>query len=306
MMQPLLQVSNLQKNYGSHLSVGGISFEIAQGSCVALLGPNGAGKTTTLRMIAGLLPPSAGSIAFAGSYQGGDFRRELGYLPQSPAFYGWMSGQEYVVFAAKLSGMNGKEAVSKAKTALERVGLTAAARRRIAGYSGGMKQRLGLAQALVHHPRLLLLDEPVSALDPIGRREVMELLREIREETTIVFSTHVLHDAEEVCDEIIVMKDGLIAEQGALSMLRSKYSQPVITVRTEKNAEAIQWLNSVASKPFILEARLNGEHAVFNVDNLEQARGAILKEAASLDIPLLQFEAGSSTLEDMFMKVVGG
>jgi ABC-2 type transport system ATP-binding protein len=305
-MQPLLQVSNLSKSYGSHHSVSGISFEITKGSCVALLGPNGAGKTTTLRMIAGLLPPSAGNIVLAGNRLGTDYRRELGYLPQSPAFYGWMSGQEYVVFAAKLGGMGAKEAVSMAAIALERVGLAAAARRRIAGYSGGMKQRLGLAQALVHRPRLLLLDEPVSALDPIGRREVMALLQEIREETTVVFSTHVLHDAEEICDEIILMKDGAIAEQGALSMLRNKYSQPAITVRTEKKAEAVQWLSSLATKSYVLEARLNGEHAVLHVNHLEEARRLLLKEASNLDIPLLQFEAGSSTLEDMFMKVVGG
>ncbi len=302
---PLLQVTNLRKSYGKHTSVDGISFEIEQGRCVALLGPNGAGKTTTLRMLAGLLQPTAGAISFDGSPPGMDYRRVLGYLPQAPAFYGWMSGMEYVTFAAKLSGSGSKEASSMAAVAIERVGLTPDARRRIGGYSGGMKQRLGLAQALVHRPRLLLLDEPVSALDPLGRREVMELLRDIREETTVLFSTHVLHDAEEICDDIILMNRGLIAEQGALSQLRSKYSLPVIRMRTEKNDVALQWLETLASKPFIVEARFSGDGAVFNVSDVEVARRSILQEAASLDIPLLQFEAGSSTLEDLFMKVVG-
>lgn len=213
----LLQVKNLRKSYGAHISVNDISFEIEKERCVALLGPNGAGKTTTLRMLAGLLEPTSGMISFEGSRPGAEYRRGLGYVPQSPAFYGWMTGHEYVVFAAKLSGMGTKDASSRALESLERVGLKGDARRRIGGYSGGMKQRLGLAQALVHRPRLLLLDEPVSALDPIGRREVMGLLREIREETTVVFSTHVLHDAEEICDDIILMNQGLIAEKGSLS-----------------------------------------------------------------------------------------
>ncbi|WNS43006.1 ABC transporter ATP-binding protein [Paenibacillus sp. MMS20-IR301] len=302
---PLLEVDNLRKSFGGQLSVDGISFGIEAGRCVALLGPNGAGKTTTLRMLAGLLLQSGGSITFSGYPPGTDYRRELGYLPQSPAFYSWMSGLEYTVFAAKLSGMNAREAALEAGEVLERVGLSAAARRRIGGYSGGMKQRLGLAQALVHRPRLLLLDEPVSALDPIGRREVMELLRDIRKDTTVVFSTHVLHDAEEICDDVILMNQGAIAVQGTLARLRTEYSLPVIRLTTAKEEKAIRWLEELKHKSFIEEASVSDGKAVFNVSDVELARRTILQEAAGLDIPLLQFEAGSSTLEDLFMKVVG-
>ncbi|OKP96602.1 ABC transporter ATP-binding protein [Paenibacillus sp. P46E] len=301
---PLLQVTNLRKVYGEHTSVDGISFDIEAGKCVALLGPNGAGKTTTLRMLAGLLQPSSGLISFDGG-SGVDYRSLLGYLPQSPAFYGWMSGQEYVVFAAKLSGISSSEAGRLAAEALEHVGLKDVSRRRIAGYSGGMKQRLGLAQALVHRPRLLLLDEPVSALDPIGRREVMELLRGIREETTIIFSTHVLHDAEEICDDIILMNHGLVAEQGTLSRLRSQYSLPVIRLSTGMDEKALGWLQDLAHRSFVEQSVIFSGSATLNVSDMELARRTILQEAASLDISLLQFEAGSSTLEDLFMKVVG-
>lgn len=302
---PLLEVTGLHKKYGSHLSVGGISFEIEAGRCVALLGPNGAGKTTTLRMLAGLLPPTSGRISFNGHPPGDDYRKALGYLPQAPAFYGWMSGLEYVVFAAKLSGMNSREAAENSAAALDRVGLRESAGRRISGYSGGMKQRLGLAQALVHRPRLLLLDEPVSALDPVGRREVMELLRDIREETTVIFSTHVLHDAEEICDDIILMNKGVIAEKGTLANLRSQYSLPIIRLCVEKEENALRWLEALVQKPFIVQSQLAAGQAVLNVSDVELARREILQEASGLDIPLLQFEAGSSTLEDLFMKVVG-
>ncbi|WP_405104372.1 ABC transporter ATP-binding protein [Paenibacillus sp. FSL K6-1217] len=302
---PLLEVEDLRKSYGGRLSVDGISFSAESGRCVALLGPNGAGKTTTLRMLAGLLQPTGGSITFDGAPPGMDHRRQLGYLPQSPAFYSWMSGLEYMIFAAELSGMGGKEAKAMSGAVLERVGLSTAARRRIGGYSGGMKQRLGLAQALVHRPRLLLLDEPVSALDPIGRREVMELLRDIREETTVIFSTHVLHDAEEICDDVILMNRGTIAVQGTLSRLRTEYSLPVIRLTTAKEDTAVRWLEELGRKSFVEEAKISDGQAVFNVNDIELARRTILQEAAGLDIPLLQFEAGSSTLEDLFMKVVG-
>jgi ABC-2 type transport system ATP-binding protein len=216
-----------------------------------------------------------------------------------------MSGLEYVVFAAKLSGLGSKEAAALSAEMLDRVGLRGAARRRISGYSGGMKQRLGLAQALVHKPRLLLLDEPVSALDPIGRREVMELLHDIRKETTVIFSTHVLHDAEEVCDDVILMNQGVVAVQGTLEGLRSQYSLPVIRLSTAKEDRAFRWLEELARKSFIEEAKLSDGRAVLSVRDIVLARRIILQEAAGLDIPLLQFEAGSSTLEDLFMKVVG-
>lgn len=302
---PLLEVADLRKTYGGRPSVDGISFSIEAGRCVALLGPNGAGKTTTLRMLAGLLPQTSGAVTFAGSSPGEDYRRHLGYLPQAPAFYNWMSGLEYLMFSAKLSGMRTREASAASAAVLERVGLKGAARRRIGGYSGGMKQRLGLAQALLHRPRLLLLDEPVSALDPIGRREVMELLREIREETTVIFSTHVLHDAEEICDEVILMNRGRIAEQGTLARLRTEYSLPVIRLAVAREERAVRWLEELSHSALVNEAEISDGKALLNVSDVELARRRILQSAAVLDIPLLQFEAGSSTLEELFMKVVG-
>ncbi|WP_025336488.1 ABC transporter ATP-binding protein [Paenibacillus sabinae] len=306
MMPPLLEVSELYKAFQGRTSVNGISFSMEQGRCVALLGPNGAGKTTTLRMLAGLLNPGRGTILFDGKPIGQDYRRQIGYLPQSPAFYNWMTGEEYLIFASRISGMGRKEAAGRAAAMLERMGLAEAAKRRIGGYSGGMKQRLGLAQALVHAPRLLLLDEPVSALDPIGRREIMELLREIGRETSVLFSTHVLHDAEEVCDDIILMNHGVIAEQGTLNSLRAKYNRPVIALRVEQREEALQWLETLNTRSYILESRSEGEGSIFlKVKDMEAARSAILREAAERGIPVARFEAGSLSLEDVFMEAVG-
>lgn len=302
----LLSVTGLTKNYGKESAVRGLTFQLEQGRCVALLGANGAGKTTTLRMLAGLIQPSSGEITFGEQPGVTDYRKWLGYLPQHPTFYGWMSGQEYIRFAAGLSGMNPKKAADRAEIVLAKVGLLDAAKRRISGYSGGMKQRLGLAQALVHEPRLLLLDEPVSALDPIGRREVINLLRQIREETTVLFSTHVLHDAEEICDNILVMAKGQLAEHGSLTSLREKYRQPQVIVQVEREQEALLWLHSLKDKPYVLQAEMKGDIAELTVHDLRSARDELIRETMEKHIPLVKFEAGSSTLEDMFVKVVSG
>lgn len=302
----LLNVIGLTKTYGKETAVRGLSFQLEQGKCVALLGANGAGKTTTLRMLAGLIQPSSGEIVFDDHHGFKDYRKWLGYLPQHPTFYGWMSGQEYIRFAAGLSGMNPKEAAYRTEMVLAKVGLQDAAKRRISGYSGGMKQRLGLAQALVHEPRLLFLDEPVSALDPIGRREVINLLRQIKEETTVLFSTHVLHDAEEICDDILVMAKGQLAEQGSLNSLRDKYRQPLVIIQVEREHEALLWLHSLKAKPYVIQAEMKGDIAELTVHDLKSARDELIRETMEKHIPLVKFEAGSSTLEDMFVKVVSG
>lgn len=300
-----LQVDQLTKKFGSRIPVNGISFQLERGSCTALLGPNGAGKTTTMRMIAGLISPSAGRIAVQGRlHSSGEYRSLIGYLPQHPAFYGWMTGEEFVMYAAGLSGLNRQDARKRTLAVLERVGLNQAAKRRIAGYSGGMKQRLGLAQALVHQPQLLLLDEPVSALDPIGRREVMNLLQSLRTETTILFSTHVLPDAEEVCDRIMMMRDGEIVENGELQVLADKYRKPQLIIQVERNNAANEWLQSLRSRPFVQNAQIQGSTAQLTVNNMEDARRLILGEVVSRNIPLLNFETGATSLEEMFMKVV--
>ncbi|CAM3694037.1 MULTISPECIES: ABC transporter ATP-binding protein [Paenibacillus] len=306
MMEPVLRILNLTKNMGSLTPVKSISFNLERDSCTALLGPNGAGKTTTLRMLAGLLSPSQGEIRYGKS--GADnqqWQKRIGYLPQYPKFYGWMSGLEYLIFSAKLSGLPGKQAKLRSLEVLEMVGLQEAAKRRISGYSGGMKQRLGIAQALVHEPELILLDEPVSALDPIGRREVMDLLDRLRGEVTILFSTHVLHDAEEVCDRMVLMVDGRIAEQGELSELRAKYRQPLLLLEVEPGEREADWLRSLPERHFIEEAEIRNRAARLVVQDMDQARAALVREMADAGIRFQRIEAGASSLEDMFMKVVG-
>lgn len=303
MPYPLLQVEDLTKQFGGADAVAGISFSIEAGRCAALLGPNGAGKTTTIRMLTGLLKPTSGRLSYNGVRHQESPRALLGYLPQSPAFHGWMTGREFTIYAGRLCGLRGEEARLQADSLLERVGLADAAGRRIAGYSGGMKQRLGLAQALVHRPKLLVLDEPVSALDPIGRREVLELLIELKKETTILFSTHVLHDAEELCDDVLIMRGGEIALQGSIDQIRNDYRKPIITVHTEQDERSRVWREGYKGE-YAHHVRQLDNGIQITVADMDLARQELLAQLSLDFIPVTRLEFGYSTLEELFVKVV--
>jgi ABC-2 type transport system ATP-binding protein len=252
-------------------------------------------------MLSGLLTPTSGTMGFMDS-DGEDIRQSIGYLPQYPAFYNWMSGKEFLEFTGKLAGLTSKEAVDRSLHILERVGLKDAAKRKIGGYSGGMKQRLGLAQAIIHRPQLLILDEPVSALDPQGRREVLELMQELKQETTILFSTHVLHDAEIMCDDVLIIRDGQIVVNGDLHTIRQEHQQPMIRIQVGHHHEA--WLRSLLDKPYVHEVEVQYNSATIMVTDLEQAKIALLQQIVNDNISITKFEIGQTTLEDLFMKAV--
>lgn len=300
----LLKVEALKKQFGGVEAVKGISFSLQEGRCTSLLGPNGAGKTTTLKMLSGLLQPTAGSIRFSG--WDGDIRQHIGYLPQYPAFYTWMSGREYMEYVGELAGLSRREARERGLQLLELVGLKESSKRRVGGYSGGMKQRLGIAQALIHKPKLLILDEPVSALDPIGRREILELIGLIKQETTILFSTHVLHDAEEVSDDVLIMRGGEILESGSLEEVRERHRQPLIRIEADQPLEA--WaagLQERLGRDMLSEIIVQGRSAQLTAVNMERAMVGVMADLAAAKVPVRKYEAASSTLEELFMKVVG-
>ncbi len=298
----VIEVSKLQKAFKGDSVVQGLDFSLEKGRCVALLGPNGAGKTTTLRMLSGLLKPTEGSIHFDGNTKSEDVRKFIGYLPQYPVFHPWMSGKEFLVYVGQLAQLSKKEAVLRAEQLLEKVAIYQAKDQRIGKYSGGMKQRLGIAQAMIHHPQLLMLDEPVSSLDPIGRREVLTLMEELKEQTTILFSTHILGDAEEISDDLLLMHQGEIVEAGSIESLRQKYqSAKYQLVFRGEPATYIETLHTFES---IQEAFLEKGEVHIIVNDIDTARKEILTEAIKEDWPLVKFELSRTTLEDLFMKVV--
>ncbi|MGM8216303.1 ATP-binding cassette domain-containing protein [Bacillaceae bacterium W0354] len=298
----LITVDNLTKTYQKKDVVDHISFSLEPGKCVALLGPNGAGKTTTLRMLAGFIKPSEGSISFDEDSLSHDFRKYVGYLPQFPVFHRWMSGFEFLVYVGQLAHLPKGEAIKRADELLELVNLKDFKKMRIAKYSGGMKQRLGIAQALIHSPKLIMLDEPVSALDPIGRREVLNLMRELKKDATILFSTHILNDAEEVSDEIILLNDGKVIEKGNIKELSS--AQDTVTIHlafSEEPKFVIERLKEIESVFQVTNEK--GEYQL-SVHNLLVAREQLIELIQKENWPLTKFEVAKTSLEDFFIKAV--
>lgn len=227
----MIECRNVSKNFGSFVALDNISFTVPNNKCYGFLGQNGAGKTTALRLLAGLLRPELGEVLVAGHSlrtERQQAQRLCGYLPQRPQFYPWLTGEEFVRLSAELVGVPVRQAKSRASKYLAMVGLADFARRRAGKYSGGMQQRLGLAAALIGDPPVLLLDEPVSALDPQGRDEVFALMKLLKQEKTILFSSHILHDVEQVCDGVLIIHRGKIMSQGLLPELLEQRREGVL------------------------------------------------------------------------------
>lgn len=298
----IITVNGLKKNFQDLEIIKGIDFNLAEGKCVALLGPNGAGKTTTLRMLSGLMEPTSGTIIFKNETKKEDIRKYIGYLPQYPVFYDWMTGKEFLEYVGKLGGLPNKIARERALELLELVGISDAKNRKVGKYSGGMKQRLGIAQAIIHNPLLLMLDEPVSALDPFGRREVLELLEKLKKQMTILFSTHILNDAEEVCDEILFLHNGQIVESGTLDSLRNRHQKSKIDLEFKEMPE--KYLQDLSESGIIKSIQIEGNKATILVVNIDDAKQSIFQHASTKNWPLTKFEVSRLTLEDLFMEVV--
>lgn len=298
-MNTLLHMQGLTKEYGKEKAVDNVTFSLNKNTSTALIGPNGAGKTTTLSMLAGLLKQTTGSIELDVEIKG-DIRREIGFLPQYPQFYSWLTALEFIEMAAKLSGVDAKIAKAEAEKTLEFVGLGEAKKKKTGTFSGGMKQRLGLAQAIVHKPALLLLDEPVSALDPIGRREIMNLLKELQAKTTILYSTHILNDAEEMTDQLLFLRKGKLVEQGSMEEVRQKYANPQYKIYFTNAEEAAKFIDT---SPY--PTRQDGPTAFIEIgEDTKLQMNEVLRVLGNSHYSLTKVERATASLEEIFLQVV--
>lgn len=227
-MQSVIKIENLRKYFRYGLrgigiqAVDGISLEVEEGEVFGLLGPNGAGKSTTIKIILGLTRQNSGKCLLFGKEMARQTRKDIGYLPESPYFYKFLTGFELVVFYAKLCGMSNNSAKNAAMKALNLVGLDDAANRQIALYSKGMVQRAGLAQAIVHNPRLLILDEPASGLDPIGASDMADIILRLKAEgKTVLLCSHMMSEVEKLCSRAAILSKGKIAAMGKLDDMLS-------------------------------------------------------------------------------------
>ncbi|MBE1555971.1 ABC transporter ATP-binding protein [Sporosarcina limicola] len=296
-----LEVKTVTKEFKGKIAVKNFSMAMQSGECVGLIGPNGAGKSTLLKMIADIIDPSDGEIVIDGK-KIMKMKKEIGYLPQYPNFYQWMSAQETLRFMGELSGLSKDHLTKAIPKILSRVGLSKDADSKVGSFSGGMKQRLGIAQALLHKPSLLLMDEPVSALDPIGRREVLNLINDIKKETTILFSTHLLGDAEEICDRFIIIKNGEKIEDATIMDLLSRNDVKKISVEVASKNE--QWIKAVKEFNFVKNVEVLGNKVEIEVENVQLNKKKLLESVLEHHVDLVKFEIKSGSLEDIFLKLV--
>ena len=303
----MIKVSGLKKSYGKIEALKSISFEVGRGSVFGFIGRNGAGKTTTMNILTGLMRFDKGEIFIMDR----DFKqykneliKKIGYLPETPTFYDYMNAYEYLGFIGRIIGCDLEGIKKRTDELLELVGLDKKGKRKIGGYSRGMKQRLALATAIFKEPEILFLDEPSSALDPEGRLEMLDLIDDLKNnKITIFLSTHILSDAERVCDTICIIDEGEIILTEKLSRLYEKYIQPVFDIEFEgvPKSEArllrkLKWVDGIVE---------NGKKLSLQVKDIEYAKKEILSELSKLDMNIISYQIRKRNLEDIFIGLVG-
>ena len=296
----MLRITGLHKSFGDKEVLRGLDLSVPENSIFGFLGKNGAGKTTAMKTVLGLLKADSGEITVNGEavvYGQTATNRFIGYLPDVPEFYSFMNAGEYLRYCGEVCGMPRAEIALRSAELLDLVGL-ADEKHRIRGFSRGMKQRLGIAQALLSRPKLLICDEPTSALDPIGRKEILDILLAVRDQTTVLFSTHILSDVERICTDVAFLSDGVIAMRGAVSELKEiKRSERLrIEAESAESANEILKLVSDSEKTAEYEITVKGDESKL----LE-----VMSVLAKNKLPIKKIERIEPTLEDIFMEVAG-
>ena len=296
----------LSKKYKEVHALKPLDLEVPAGSIFGFLGRNGAGKTTTIRLLTGLAKPSSGAAWVAGvqtTQADSTTRAHFGYLPQSPSFYKWMTPTVYLDYVGKIFQMDAPTRRTRIDEMLELVGLTDAKKRPIRGFSGGMVQRLGIAQALLHRPPVLFLDEPTSALDPAGRHELLSLIEQLRGEVTVFFSSHILGDVERVCDTVGIIHEGellLVEERDALL---DRYTADVVelTVLPESAAQTPSFVTALEQTAWVISADVSDDMIQVRVGDTAVAHEALLPLVVAHHLHLKKFEWKRPSLEEIFL-----
>ncbi len=311
MSDAAIRCENLTRRFGNVLALDGLNLEVKTGSVFGFLGPNGAGKTTTIKLLTGLLRPTSGRAYVAGEeirVERAQARSLFGYLPEEPVFYTWMTARELLAYAGRLFDIPADVLRPRVEELLELAGLKDVAKRKVGGFSRGMRQRLGLAQALVNAPKVLILDEPASALDPVGRHEALALIQRLRERggVTIFMSTHILADVERTCDTVAIIDKGRLLTVTDQEELRSRFAVPVFTVVVNGDEADIRALHHrLESLPWADHVeRANDSLRVFASDE-DTARRELPAVIVSSKVILLRYEVGMSSLEDAFLRALG-
>lgn len=296
-----LEIKKVKKAYKNKIAVNDFSMELNAGECVGLIGPNGAGKSTLIKMISDMIDPDEGEVLLNGN-KISRMKREIGYLPQYPNFYPWMTAWETLAFMGQLSGLRKEQLTASIPEILAKVGLGETGNAKAGAFSGGMKQRLGIAQALLHKPSLLVMDEPVSALDPVGRREVINLIRDIKQDTTIILSTHILSDAEEICERFVMIRNGIKIEDTTIAELFGRSSKNKLSLQC--TAKDLTWTDTAKKLPYVKAIEITGHRIDIEVENIRTDKNRLLENALMHGVDILKFEIHTDTLEEIFLQLV--
>ena len=308
-----IETYDLSKNYGDVAALQSLSLRVKSNTIFGFLGPNGAGKTTTIKLLLGLARPSGGHAKVFGmdiSSESVEIRKRIGYLAQNPRYYEYMTARETLRLRARFFFSGSKPAIEERITGtLDLVGLADKADRPIKGFSGGELQRLGIAQAQVNYPDLLILDEPAANLDPQGRRDVLEVMDGLRKYTTIFYSTHILNDVEQVSDAVAILNNGGLIAQAPLGELLAGSDGTVFSLTIQGDARSTQgrlaeesWVTGIST------AESNGQTSwQVSVSDLEKANERLLRMVLSNeDLKVLEFGRKKYELEDVFLEMVKG
>ena len=301
----ILSVQNVSKHFGPVRVIDDISLSVPEGSVFGFIGANGAGKTTTMKMALGLLRPDSGAFYICGEkvrFGMTVTNRHVGYLPDVPEFYPYMRPREYLRLCGQIAGLSDAVIKSRSAKLLELVGLNKV-NKKIGSFSRGMKQRLGVAQALINEPKLLICDEPTSALDPIGRKDILDILRQIRGETTVVFSTHILSDVERICDRAAVLNGGKIVMEGTLAELKSHHKTDGLRIEFASQGDCARFCEKVPEE--LLRGGSNTEtELTLHARDVAEAERTVLRVLSQNDILPVRVELLEPSIENLFLEAV--
>ncbi len=306
----IIKCANLTKAYGKekYLALDSLNLEVEKNSIFGFLGPNGAGKTTTLKLLTGLMKPTSGDVWINDSLlrDNKGICKDIGYLSQSPSYYNWMNAKQLLMFVASLFNLSKKESEIRVDQLLELCGLKEHKNRKIGSYSGGMVQRLGIAQALINEPDVLFLDEPVSDMDPLGRKEILDFIYQLKENTTVFMSSHILEDVERVCDSVAIINKGKLVKVSNTKELKEEFKNQAGSVSfettTQKDIENLKiWLNKTLGTEYVLKDK----KIIVNQDDFEKIRNDFFKMIGASSIHLDNFQTQKPSLEDIFVSIIG-
>lgn len=302
----VLTIQNLSKSFGKQKIIDNLNISVPAGSVFGFIGQNGAGKTTTMKMVLGLLQPDRGEIHVCnekvcfGQTKTNQF---IGYLPDVPEFYNYMTPSQYLKLCGEVIGLSKSEIEQRGQNLLSLVGLNGITKQ-IGGFSRGMKQRLGIAQALFTNPKLLICDEPTSALDPVGRKEILDILRKISSTTTVLFSTHILSDVERICDHVAFLNEGKIAVSGTLAEIKALHGHDRLLIEFSDDNELSVFTQQKAVKALNAKSEVTNREIILHSRGMKKVQQSLFNIFCETGLCPVKMELMEPSLESLFLEVI--